>query len=288
MCLAADRSTAGCLSVLQAAASSHAPSRRARLAAAKMAGCDEPWFSRLALTLLLLCSCCPTTNAWPWSNNEVTFVLPAKLSSPGSVPNTISLDCSHSGGAITIIDATYGIPCSPSEPPCQPTGTAGCAASCAVVKKGNYIVEMEAECKGKLKCDVSTCLCPKSPATCPHLPSWPITTGCAQEDPAPGYGKGATVTYRCGSSTWGLSFLVLCSFGTVAYVGAGLAYSIKVQRRQPEARGLKGVLMLHPHERFWLALAGLVRDGAGFTQEKLGWGGAMAKTEDGLDAPLTN
>lgn len=255
-----------------------------------MAGCDEPTttcFSSLAPTLLLLCSCCPTTNAWPWSNDEVTFMLPAKLT-PQSVPNTISLDCSRSGVAITIIDATYGIPCLPAEPPCQPTGTAACAASCAVVKTGNYIAEMEAECKGKLKCDVSTCLCPRNPATCPHLPSWPITTGCAQEDPARGYAKGATVTYRCGSSTWGLSFLVLCSFGTVAYVGAGLGYSFKVQGRKPEAPGVKGMLMLHPHARRWPALVGLVRDGVAFTQGKLGWGGAMAKAEDDGLVALTD
>ena len=51
---------------------------------------------------------------------------------------------------------------------------------------------MQSNCGGKLKCQVSTCPCPKA-ATCS-----PAATGCAPKDPAHGYIKGVTAVLAVG------------------------------------------------------------------------------------------
>jgi hypothetical protein len=50
-------------------------------------------------------------------------------------------------GPITIVRATYGVPCQP-----------GCA-SCGNVPLGNLDIDAKNECDGKQKCVVSSCPC---------------------------------------------------------------------------------------------------------------------------------
>lgn len=216
--------------------------------------------ARLLAGLLLV----PNTDAWL---NDVTLIVPAKQEQPGAVAQTISIDCTSAGGAIQTVSATYGSPCAPAPDPCRdPQIAPGSSCSpCEGVKPDNYLQVLQDQCDGKLKCDVSTCPCPKA-ATCS-----PDATGCAPEDPAHGYIKGVTVVYHCGPASWGIEFVGLLLFGGACYLGLGLLYARRVQGRKPAAapgggNSKLGVLSIHPHASQWAEIAVLVQDGVAYSR----------------------
>ena len=216
--------------------------------------------ARLLAGLLLV----PNTDAWL---NDVTFIVPAKQEQPGAVAQTISIDCTSAGGAIQTVSATYGSPCAPASDPCRdPKIAPGSSCSpCEGVKPNNYLQVLQDQCDGKLKCDVSTCPCPKA-ATCS-----PDATGCAPEDPAHGYIKGVTVVYHCGPASWGIEFVGLLLFGGAGYLGLGLLYARRVQGRKPAAapgggNSKLGALSIHPHASQWAEIAVLVQDGVAYSR----------------------
>lgn len=182
-------------------------------------------YARHLLTLLQLLLCSSSACAW---FGDITHVLPAKVESPGKLANTISLDCSGSGLAIHVIDATYGTPCNNDYKGCT-------TAVCAAVKPGNYVAVMVAECEGKTKCDVSTCPCPKTDTCAPQAKSCSPDSVGPMGDPAHGCPKGATVVYRCGAVSWGAPFLLCCALVGGAYLSGGTAYAAKLQGSKPAA-----------------------------------------------------
>ena len=132
------------------------------------------------------------------------------------------------------------------------------------MEPNNYLQVMQTSCDGKLKCDVSTCPCPKA-ATCA-----PAAVGCAPEDPAHGYFKGVTVVYHCGPASWGLEFLLLLLFGGGAYLGFGVMYARKVLGQKSAAgqssNNTLGLLSVHPHASRWAEIAVLVKDGVAYSR----------------------
>ena len=156
----------------------------------------------------------------------------------GAKWNHAELDCTGGGGLVTILRATYGVPCAP-----------GCA-SCGAVPLGNLDTSAQMECNGKQKCVVSSCPCPPRASTCP------AGSQCIAEwvDPAISCMKGLTVTYRCGDSPWGVSFIVAMLLLAVGYVGGGIGIGVKTS-------GGKSELAAHPHYRQWQELRGMVNDG---------------------------
>lgn len=211
---------------------------RVPTASARVPGC-----SRLLLCVLLLLP--QQVEGWL---NDRTFIIPAKREAPGSIAQTISLDCTGSS-PIEIVHATYGLPCTINTPGQKP---------CPAVEPGNYVDVMQTECEGKLKCDVSTCPCPKA-ANCA-----PSATGCAAKDPAKEYRKGVTVLYRCGPPSWGLEFIVLLFVGCGGYLALGVVYAQRVQGKTVGSAGgggRFGALSVHPHAGRWAEVISLVVDG---------------------------
>ena len=212
---------------------------RVPTASARVPGCSP----RLLLCVLLLLP--QQVEGWL---NDRTFIIPAKREAPGSIAQTISLDCTGSS-PIEIVHATYGLPCTINTPGQKP---------CPAVEPGNYVDVMQTECEGKLKCDVSTCPCPKA-ANCA-----PSATGCAAKDPAKEYRKGVTVLYRCGPPSWGLEFIVLLFVGCGGYLALGVVYAQRVQGKTVGSAGgggRFGALSVHPHAGRWAEVISLVVDG---------------------------
>ena len=215
----------------------------------------RPLSQLLLLTTTLLLGC-RTAHAWL---GDRSLVVPAMVESPGKVAQTVALDCTAAGAAIQIVQATYGLPCTETSPPCA-VGPNCPAQACEKVEANNYLEVMDGQCAGKLKCAVSTCPCPKV-ADCN-----PSATGCVAHDPAQGHMKGVTVRYRCGAAAWGLSFLLALGIGGGAYAGGGVAFAQRVQGRRPAGPDLQAALATHPHCARWMMVKGLASDGLAFAR----------------------
>ena len=97
--------------------------------------------------------------------------------------NFVDIDCDSRDGPITIVRATYGVPCEP-----------GCK-TCGNIPLGNLDIDAGRECDGKQKCVVSSC-----PCTAGNVPPAGATCDKHWVDPALRCKKGLTVTYRCGDA----------------------------------------------------------------------------------------
>ena len=65
-------------------------------------------------------------------------------------------------------------------------------------------------------------------------------------------------------ASWGWTFVIALAVCSTLYVAGGVGYAVKVQGESPSS----GHLALHPHHSTWVALGGLLSDGAAFAMLK--------------------